>query len=635
MEFLPRKRRHCTGVRKADSEFCGAHQKLGRIPCPVDTTHTIFACDVDRHVPRCTRTTANARMQGLPCFAPGSNAGYAPCAEECVIANWQRSWDHVSAVPAAMPHSGSTSADIPLHAAADTLALTRMLAHFDLAAFATRVEAWWTDHCADQVGRGDSKVCVEELPPETLLPSATYGRHERQARLIVRAMERAGIFGRGAPSIGKSPLLVEFGAGKGLLGATAQLAIMRTHPSSQLILVERGANRSKADHLVLHAQQQTPTHFCQRIRMDIVDFDLSRHPSAWGVPLSDLVHLPEWINAAGHDHAAEKRGSAARGEVSNYAGDSAESATTSGKRRRPSYEDSSRDSDKAVSAGLAGDDNSRITKEPSPPTLGTSARGTLVPGDSGGACIPTAFPSATATPAPRSEASICAIGKHLCGGATDLALRCVARATVGDLVTRSAAGDSGSTTGDGALGVEVPSLAVDATCGGPPTGDASGSRGFSIAPPPGISGPPPRLSGIAIATCCHHTCSWAAYVGKGLVRDVLHAGPVEFEAMRMLSAWGCMPLQPPALPQEVAAPAATSGSDALPLTPGSDPVSFDRAARVALGRRCKSLIDAGRAWFLRELHGCCSVKGTVKVVPYCPGSDSPENMLLLMGGACL
>ena len=144
--------------------------------------------------------------------------------------------------------------------------------------------------------------------------------------------------------------------------------------------------------------------------------------------------------------------------------------------------------------------------------------------------------------------AVVAFGKHLCGAATDLALRCLARLA--------------HVEGVGAA----------------------------------------RLRGVAIATCCHHVCSWRHYTG----RDWFAAcglGAREFELMRLLSSW-C-------------------------LTPPSDLGGLDGAA---LGRQCKRLIDAGRVAFLNGDAAKGGPHARARLLSYCRVEESPENCLLL-GGA--
>jgi tRNA:m4X modification enzyme len=79
--------------------------------------------------------------------------------------------------------------------------------------------------------------------------------------------------------------------------------------------------------------------------------------------------------------------------------------------------------------------------------------------------------------------AVVGVGKHVCGAATDLALRCLA--PEGGAKTEEGAG-AGAGTGTGA-GSET-------------------ERGGGV-----------RTVGVAIALCCYHRCSWSAYVNQAFV----------------------------------------------------------------------------------------------------------------------
>jgi hypothetical protein len=100
-------------------------------------------------------------------------------------------------------------------------------------------------------------------------------------------------------------------------------------------------------------------------------------------------------------------------------------------------------------------------------------------------------PSATPGSPPLLWQPIVAVGKHLCGAATDLALACLERS----------------------LGTK---------------------DGGVVAPPGGRAAARPFLHAIAIATCCHHRCEWRHYVGRGFVRQVLVSQSMrESQSMRV------------------------------------------------------------------------------------------------------
>ncbi|CAM9849682.1 unnamed protein product, partial [Scytosiphon promiscuus] len=98
---------------------------------------------------------------------------------------------------------------------------------------------------------------------------------------------------------------------------------------------------------------------------------------------------------------------------------------------------------------------------------------------------------------------VVAVAKHLCGVATDLALRA--------MLTLPQQMETDSYIGSVASG----------SCGGDSGGRPTSSR---------------RVGGVAIATCCHHACNWRDYAGREfLVQQGFSAR--DFEAMRRISAW--------------------------------------------------------------------------------------------------
>lgn len=123
------------------------------------------------------------------------------------------------------------------------------------------------------------------------------------------------------------------------------------------------------------------------------------------------------------------------------------------------------------------------------------------------------------------------------------------------------------------------------------------------------------VRGAAIALCCHHRCAWSDYCGRqwftaqGLTAD-------DFALARRLSAWAvCFPGR-----SKVAGPDyGGRGDQAEEGAPGE----LSAAEKVALGRDCKRLIDAGRMHFLRQ-RGFCA-----ELVHYADPGTTPENALLV------
>lgn len=190
-------------------------------------------------------------------------------------------------------------------------------------------------------------------------------------------------------------------------------------------------------------------------------------------------------------------------------------------------------------------------------------------------------------------------GKHLCGSATDQALIAAVR------------------------------LAESAS----PPNAAKDARGMG------------RLSGVAIATCCHHACTYDEYCGMDYLDEHVFPSDVTSDAARRglfvclsrMASWAVdasenehdalglsdgaspspavLPEAPPDLPET---PAAALRQVARTLAP---------ARRHELGRVAKRILDEGRRRW------CASAFGggaRAEVVPFVRREVSPENRLLLV-----
>ncbi|CAM9650899.1 unnamed protein product [Ectocarpus sp. 4 AP-2014] len=100
---------------------------------------------------------------------------------------------------------------------------------------------------------------------------------------------------------------------------------------------------------------------------------------------------------------------------------------------------------------------------------------------------------------------VVAVAKHLCGVATDLALR-----RDGAMLTLPPRRESRDADDDGYVGNGDPTAAPAAAT--------------------------TRVGGVAIATCCHHVCNWRDYVGRDFLMQQGFSAR-DFEAMRRISAW--------------------------------------------------------------------------------------------------
>ncbi|KAL4572192.1 hypothetical protein LXL04_018961 [Taraxacum kok-saghyz] len=161
-----------------------------------------------------------------------------------------------------------------------------------------------------------------------------------------------------------------------------------------------------------------------------------------------------------------------------------------------------------------------------------------------------------------------AIGKHLCGPATDMTIRCC----VGEENGRN-------------------------TC---------------------------NLRGLSIATCCHHLCQWKNYINKdfflshGMNKD-------EFHAVTWFTSWAVDAADHASDTEESDT---KMESEEILASEVDDHVLRNMCAkeRAVLGFMCKDIIDAGRLmWIRKNGHGL----EKSEFVKYVPSNISPENHLLI------
>lgn len=183
-----------------------------------------------------------------------------------------------------------------------------------------------------------------------------------------------------------------------------------------------------------------------------------------------------------------------------------------------------------------------------------------------------------------SGRDVVVLGKHLCGAATDLALRCL--------------------------------LETESDPGFDPTG-------------------------VAIATCCHHRCEWRTYVNRGFFRRLGFDGD-DFARLAKLSSWACLDQgdgegehagSKKGVKRD-AKRAKTNETKERTEEEGrndddenedecDDDDEMTKEEKIRLGRMIKSLVDQGRLEYLRSR----GMEG--RVVGYVEPTTSPENRLLV------
>jgi hypothetical protein len=195
--------------------------------------------------------------------------------------------------------------------------------------------------------------------------------------------------------------------------------------------------------------------------------------------------------------------------------------------------------------------------------------------------------TSSGTLASRSDAAplTLVVGKHVCGQATDFVIRAVVRAN------------------------------------NPPLESSEMT----------LSRPPLRLliNGVAIATCCHHLCSWESYCNRPFLES-FGISRHDFAVMARMSTWfldnSCA-----SSATALAVPASATGAAASQVSDlSTDGAALSSAERAWLGFVCKHLLDEGRARCLAdEAHLRGALGSPAQRVPYSSAEVTKERWLLL------
>ncbi|XP_073907012.1 tRNA:m(4)X modification enzyme TRM13 homolog isoform X5 [Castor canadensis] len=205
------------------------------------------------------------------------------------------------------------------------------------------------------------------------------------------------------------------------------------------------------------------------------------------------------------------------------------------------------------------------------------------------------------------------IGKHLCGVATDLALRCLIETYAASYEERN----------EEPLAKRIKN-------------DKTETKVNTLAKEGNERNVPEKWSpvaGIVIALCCHHRCDWRHYVGKEYFR-ALGLGAVEFHYFQRMSSWATCGMRKTLLEaaditterqdrqndsseehDDGGCRVADDGADGLPGT-----LTVEEKKKI--GHLCKLLIDQGRIQYLQQ-------KGFIPALQnYIDPLVSLENVLL-------
>ncbi|XP_075616141.1 tRNA:m(4)X modification enzyme TRM13 homolog isoform X2 [Balearica regulorum gibbericeps] len=207
----------------------------------------------------------------------------------------------------------------------------------------------------------------------------------------------------------------------------------------------------------------------------------------------------------------------------------------------------------------------------------------------------------------KKKLPVVGIGKHLCGAATDLALRCLV--------------ESYTTCCDGEH--EEPALKRSRT-------DKTEVASINAADNEGTKEDCKPVAGIVIALCCHHKCDWTHYVGKDFFKSV-GLGPVEFNYFQRMSSWATCGMQETTTKVSTSEESEDQTNDTeeheqtfSKTESGSDTVQgiLTVEERKEIGCLCKLLIDHGRVEYLQQR----GYKAALQY--YTESAVSLENVLL-------
>ncbi|NXI55970.1 TRM13 enzyme, partial [Chloroceryle aenea] len=182
----------------------------------------------------------------------------------------------------------------------------------------------------------------------------------------------------------------------------------------------------------------------------------------------------------------------------------------------------------------------------------------------------------------KKKLPVVGIGKHLCGAATDLALRCLIES-----YTACCDGES-----------EEPAPKRSRT-------DKTEVASNNSADNEGNKEDCKPVAGIVIALCCHHKCDWTHYVGREFFTSV-GLGPVEFHYFQRMSSWAtCGMRETKGSRSEESEEHAndTEHEQTFSKTEcASDTLQGILTAeeRKEIGCLCKLLIDHGRVEYLQQ-----------------------------------
>lgn len=135
------------------------------------------------------------------------------------------------------------------------------------------------------------------------------------------------------------------------------------------------------------------------------------------------------------------------------------------------------------------------------------------------------------------------------------------------------------------------------------------------------------LVGVALASCCHHRCTWQHFVGKDVWLKQCGLSSAEFELVSWMTGWGLCGHSSPLIQEEHTPVTVKLPEESTPHGKQSwrPHHTLERETRVHIGMQCKKLIDSVRIMWLRGV----PFFRDAAVVNYVDPKVCGENKLIL------
>eukprot|EP00980_Cylindrotheca_fusiformis_P011719 scaffold2783_cov129-Cylindrotheca_fusiformis.AAC.20 len=272
--YMEQKRRFCRQRRQnGSSQYCGNHQHLEdnnacprkRVPCPVDPSHMVFEDQVAKHVPICPATKKRKRQEGAEYFKENINTGGH--GDIC---------------------DNSSTSDKEHGKWAERIALRVLEIHQQVFAGETKIKpeklTFKDIHDAIEMrdfsqGEIDSGI-VESFQSHRIKSGGS--RHIPQLASLLGHLRSIGVLPcadtEDRPNSEQPLLLLEMGAGRGMLGLTVAGAAATSSYSTHLMMIERAGTRGKAEKVLRNlgtAKDQQTSLQLENVQWSRIKCDLS------------------------------------------------------------------------------------------------------------------------------------------------------------------------------------------------------------------------------------------------------------------------------------------------------------------------------------------------------------------------